>query len=84
MAHIIMTKVNKSEYVTIWPPLSCRSRNGWHDRPTGSPGKYIIFSMCCLLLLFSCIRVELQALSRSRMCRSIWGDPGRSCTGATF
>lgn len=45
MAHSIIINVNRSEYVTILPPLSVRSRNGWHDRPTGCPVKYIILSM---------------------------------------
>lgn len=38
-------KVNKSLYVTMLPPLSVRSQSGWHDRPTGSPVKYIMLSM---------------------------------------
>lgn len=40
-----MTKVNKSEYVTIKPPLSARLGSGW-STSTGCPVKYIIFSMC--------------------------------------
>ena len=40
-----MTKVNKSEYVTIKPPLSARLGLGW-STSTGCPVKYIIFSMC--------------------------------------
>ena len=40
MAHSMMTKVNKSEYLAIIPLLSVRSRNGWYDRPIGFLGKY--------------------------------------------
>ena len=34
IAQIMMTKVNKSEYVTIACPPSARSRNGWQNRLT--------------------------------------------------
>lgn len=67
-AQSMITKVNRSLYVTMLPPLSVRSRNGWHDRPTGSPIKHIMFSMSSLAAMaagFNCLQYVT------------------SCTGAT-
>lgn len=45
IAQSMMTKVNKSEYVTIACPPSARSRNGWQEPSNSSLGKYIKLSM---------------------------------------
>ena len=45
IAQSMMTKVNKSEYVTIACPPSARSRNGWQEPSTSSLIKYILLSL---------------------------------------
>lgn len=51
-AQSIITNVNKSEYVTIGIS-SFRKIQKPANRPFGSPGKYIIFSLCYFLLFFT-------------------------------
>ena len=44
-AQSIITNWNKSLYVTIGTS-SFQRLGSWHNRPIGSPGKYIILSRC--------------------------------------
>ena len=45
IAQSMMTKLNRSEYVTIACPPSARSRNGWQEPSTSSLIKYILLSL---------------------------------------
>ena len=56
IAQSMMTKLNKSEYVTIACPPSARSRNGWQEPSTSSLIKHIILLLPMLTVQFWIVR----------------------------
>ena len=80
IAQSIMTKVNKSEYVTIACPPSARSRNGWQEPSTSSLIKYIILSWYQWIRSMICPVLDGSPAGWSQP--QIW--VGRGATGGIF